>query len=126
MAWRGLALGAVLVLAACADGTVPEPVAPTSPPASMPADQARPATAPPSATAGRLDSLRRYEASLLDLIAAIEADGVAAYELSDLARVQSRLHAARAEIVAVEVEAAQARLRLRALTGTLGSDPAVK
>jgi hypothetical protein len=107
------------VLGACAEA--PPPVAPVSPP-STPAAQVRPAMMPPGNTAGRLDALRRHEASLLDLIKAIEADGVEAAELSDLARVQSRLHATRAEIITVEAEATEARLRLRALTGTLGRD----
>lgn len=125
MSGRGMAMVMVmgLVLWACVKAP-PPPVVPASPPPAPAATKAPPAIAPPSQTAGRLTALRRHEAGLLDLIKAIEADGVEAAELSDLARVQSRLHATRAEIIAVEAEAIEARLRLRALTGTLGADEA--
>ncbi len=66
---------------------------------------------------GRLQALRAYRASLLDLIAAIEAGGVTPAERTDLMQAMARLHGAEADMATAAADVAGARYRLQALTG---------
>jgi len=70
-----------------------------------------------SGACGRLQALRAYRASLLELIAAIEADGVTPAERTDLMQAMARLHGAEADMATAAADVAGARYRLQALTG---------
>ncbi|MBB4268100.1 hypothetical protein [Roseospira visakhapatnamensis] len=108
-----------------APGSLPESTPPTV--SATPTPVAAGLSAPPSASGigacGRVRALRDYRVRLLDLIGAIEADGVTAAERTDLMRAMARLHAAEADAATAAADVANARHRLRALTGgTLALD----
>lgn len=89
--------------------TAPRPAEPTGSVSSTPAIG--------TGACGRLQALRAYRASLLDLIAAIEADGVTPAERTDLMQAMARLHGAEADMATAAADVAGARYRLQALTG---------